>query len=354
MELSKQQRKAVESNSQYIAILAGAGSGKTKTLTERICHLIEERDIKPNEILALTFTAKAANEMKKRIIYNIGEKAQNVIVKTFHSFGLQLLRIYSGLAGFSDNFEIADSNMRNYIAQKISNQYKLNVEPKVLLKQISDIKNGTQQCKNNEKAIFDEYNLSLRANNCIDIDDMIWLTVKIIRERSEVHNSISSMFKHILIDEFQDTNEIQSEFVNLLLNDSTSLCIVGDDDQCIYEWRGSKPDIIREFANRDDVETIYLDNNYRSQKNIVEIANRFIKNNLNRLFKKMFPKIDSADKPQYYRASSQENEAMLIAGIIRKLHNKEHYNYNQIAILLRSSNQAEVICNALKESSIQL
>ena len=352
MELSKQQKRAVESDSQYIAILAGAGSGKTRTLTERICNLVEYRNVKPNEILALTFTAKAANEMKKRVIAGIGEKGQPIVIKTFHSFGLQLLRTYSGLAGFSDTFEIADSNMRNYIAQKISNQYKLNIEPKALLKSFSDIKNGLCECDDDNKAMFDEYNLALRTNNCIDIDDMIWLTVKVIKEHPEVYDNVRSMFKHILIDEFQDTNEIQSEFVILLLNNNTSLCIVGDDDQCIYEWRGSKPDIIRDFAKRNDVEAIYLDNNYRSQKNIVEIANRFIKNNLNRLFKKMFAKVESTDKPHYYKASSQENEAILIAKIIQSLHNNENYKYSQIAILLRSANQADPICDALKDNSV--
>jgi len=169
MELSKQQRKAVESDSQYIAIIAGAGSGKTHTLTERICHLIENKGVKADEILALTFTSKAAGEMKKRIVQKIGEKAKGIWIKTFHSFGLQLLRMFPEYSGLPENFEIADIGIKNHIIKAINNKYHLPLEDKEVLPKISYIKNGINDCEDDFKSIFDEYNAMLRINQCIDL-----------------------------------------------------------------------------------------------------------------------------------------------------------------------------------------
>jgi len=352
MELSKQQRKAVESDSQYIAIIAGAGSGKTHTLTERICHLIENKGVKADEILALTFTSKAAGEMKKRIVQKIGEKAKGIWIKTFHSFGLQLLRMFPEYSGLPENFEIADIGIKNHIIKAINNKYHLPLEDKEVLPKISYIKNGINDCEDDFKSIFDEYNAMLRINQCIDLDDMIWVTVAMVKEHSEVQEFLHRRFKYILVDEYQDTNEEQEELINLALSNTASLCIVGDDDQCIYEWRGSKPDLIRQFANRKDVETIYLSDNYRSQQYIVDIANRFIKNNLRRILKRMFSKVTPSTKPQYYKADSEENEASIICSIIKSLCDNGTYKYSDVAILIRSVKQAQPICSALRGNFI--
>lgn len=352
MELSKQQKRAVESDAQYMAIIAGAGSGKTRTLTERICNLIENKNVKAEAILALTFTSKAAGEMKKRVIDNIGDKAKGIWIKTFHSFGLQLLRIFPEYSGLPEKFEIADTGLKNHVINTIANKHKLSIEPKSLLAKISYIKNGINPCDEDFKELFDEYNSVLRANNCIDLDDMIWLTSSMIKNHKEVQTFLHQRFEYVLVDEYQDTNEEQEELIKLILSDTASLCIVGDDDQCIYEWRGSKPDLIRQFADRKDVETIYLSDNYRSQKYIVDIANRFIKNNLKRILKRMFSKVTPSAKPQYYKAVNEENEASIICSIIKSLCDDGSYKYNDIAILIRSTKQAQPICSALRGNFI--
>ena len=352
MELSKQQRRAVESDSQYIAIIAGAGSGKTHTLTERICHLIEHKGVKAEEILALTFTAKAAGEMKRRVIKNIGENAKGIWIKTFHSYGLQLLRIFPEYSGLPEKFEIADSGIKNHIIKTINNKFNLPLDDKEVLPKISYIKNGINECEDEFKDVFNEYNSMLRMNGCIDLDDMIWVTVDMVKNHPEIRTFLHQRFKYILVDEYQDTNEEQEELIKLTLSDTASLCIVGDDDQCIYEWRGSKPDLIRNFADRKDVETIYLSDNYRSQQYIVDIANRFIKNNLRRIIKRMFSKVTPSTKPQYYKADNEENEASVICSIIKSLCDNETYKYSDVAILIRSAKQAQPICSALRGNFI--
>ncbi len=353
MELSKEQREAVESDSQFIAILAAAGSGKTRTLTERICHLIQNKGVKSEEILALTFTSKAANEMKHRVINNIGDMANGLWIKTFHSYGLQLLRMFPEYSGLPEHFEIIDAATKNRIIKKILHGQ---FEPEEALYRISEIKNGIVKCDKDFDEVFTAYNNTLKANEFIDLDDMLWNAVRMIRSHDEVKEYLHNRFKHVLIDEFQDTNQMQFDLINLGLSKTASLCIVGDDDQCIYEWRGSKPELIRDFAKRNDVQTIHLSNNYRSQKYIVKIANEFITKNLNRIFKKMFSKVatfkSTSTKPQFFHVESEEDEAKLICKIIEKECRENAVKYNEIAVLVRSSKQISPICSALRNEHI--
>lgn len=352
MELSEKQKQAVESTAKHIAIIAAAGSGKTRTLTERISYLIDKRDVKATEILALTFTAKAANEMKKRIINNIGAEAKGLWVKTFHSFGLQLLRMYPEYSGLPERFEVADTGIRNQIISNIIHKTGLVDESGQVLLKISKIKNGIIECPADFKPIFDEYNSTMRLKNYIDLDDMVWLTVEMVKNHRAVKNYLHGRFRHILVDEYQDTNKIQNELIMLSVSNEASLCIVGDDDQCIYEWRGSQPNLIRDFIKHKNVETIYLNENYRSQKLIISIANRFIKNNRNRIAKEMIPKISSNVKPEYIKVDSEEDEAIHISSIIKMLCSARGYRYNQIAVLLRNSKQAQPICTAFRNCNI--
>lgn len=353
MNLTDEQRKAIGSNSQYIAILAGAGSGKTKTLTERICNLILEKGVNPEEILALTFSSKAAQEMKKRIIKNLGEKAKGLWVKTFHSFGLEMLRMYN--YGFSDKnsrFEIVDASSKTRHIKSIINKHKLSDVPKDILQIISKIKNKITGCEKSFEKVFNDYNQVLRSNNLVDLDDLVWLTVDMIKNNPDVQRYLHTRFKYILIDEYQDTNDIQNEMIDLILSPKASLCVVGDDDQCIYEWRGSNPKYIKDFAGRKDVETIFLKDNFRSQKYIVELANKFIAHNRDRIDKQMIPRIEEKSKPLFRKLGSDVQEAVFIAETIKDLCGMCMYKYKDIAILIRSSHQTEKMISVFEDNSI--
>lgn len=352
LRLTEEQEKAVKSNSQYIAIIAGAGSGKTKTLTERICYLVTEKGVKPEEILALTFTSKAAQEMKKRVIANLGDNAKGIWIKTFHSFGLELLRMYNEYTGLADKFEIVDSSAKLNYVKTIINKQKVLLEPKDTVQVISKIKNKITDCVKSFLGIFDDYNRVLHENNVVDLDDMIWMTVKLIKDNPPVQNYLHHRFKHVLIDEFQDTNDIQNEMIDLMLSKEASLCVVGDDDQCIYEWRGSKPQYIRSFANRKDVETIFLGENFRSQKYVVDIANKFISHNQDRIEKRMYPQLSPKSKPEFYKAENEEKEAQIISSIIKRLYSSGEYRYKDIAILIRSSKQMQTLTSTLRNNTI--
>ncbi len=353
MELTPQQKSAVTSNSQFIAILAGAGSGKTKTLTERICDLINNKNIKPEEILALTFSSKAAQEMKKRIHQNLGEESKGIWVKTFHSFGLEILKLnHQNFEEKSQRFEIVDTATKNRHIKSLINLHKLEAFPKDILSFISKIKNKIVNCSSDFEAVFDKYNQILRENNLVDLDDLVWLAVDIIKKNSNIQAHLHKRFKHILIDEYQDINDIQNELVSLILSPSASLCIVGDDDQCIYEWRGSKPQYIKEFASRNNVEKIFLSDNFRSQERVVELANKFISNNKDRLEKSMIPRVEARSTPLFYMLGGIEQEASFIANTIKKLYEAEMHKYNDFAILIRSGKQSEALTYALNTSEI--
>lgn len=353
MKLTEQQKKAVKSDSRFIAIIAGAGSGKTKTLTERICDLVNNKNVKPEEILALTFSSKAAQEMKKRIQQNLGEGAKAIWVKTFHSFGLEVLKLnHENSEGTTERFEIIDATAKNRHIKSLINAYKLEAFPKDVLNVISKIKNKILKCTTEFKPVFDKYNEILRENNLVDLDDLVWLAVDVIKKNTDIQIHLHNRFKHILIDEYQDINDIQNEMVSLILSPKSSLCVVGDDDQCIYEWRGSKPQYIREFANRTTVEKIFLNDNFRSQELVVEVANKFISHNKDRIEKSMMPRVKVQSTPLFYMFGNIEQEASFIANAIKRLHESEMHKYSDFAILIRSGNQSESLTYALSSLGI--
>ena len=352
MEMTSEQLRAVNSDSKCIAILAGAGSGKTFTLTHRICHIIESGGAKPDEILALTFTSRAAQEMKRRIIKQLGDKATGIWVKTFHSYGLELLRLYPQCAGLDPKFEVADTSSRVGIIKQLLRKESQDLDPHYVLNEISKIKNGQIICRTEFFGLFSNYCKALRDNNKIDLDDMIWLATNLIRSNEDVRNFLHNKFKHILIDEYQDANEMQNIMVELSRSQTCSICVVGDDDQCIYEWRGSKPQYIREYSGRPDVETIFLSDNFRSQGHIVDLANSLICHNKNRVEKAMTPRLNATATPAYYKVGSSENEARLICSLISFLCQENIYKYKDIAILVRASGQSSVICDEMRNQNI--
>ena len=325
VSLTPNQNEAVHSDRKRIAVAAGPGTGKTRVLTERIVHLIEDEHIPEDKILALSFSSKAATEMRKRLKERLGIQAYKVSVRTFHSFGLQIVRNHCNLLGYRDDFGILTSTGRNKIIRKILDDYKI---PKKYLphyaQQISFVKNGAKIHNGTLAMILKEYNMQREKANMIDFDDMVGLSLKLLREDPEVAAELQSIYSHILIDEVQDLNAYQAEIIRLLLNKSMSLFVVGDDDQCIYEWRGARPGYFRRIAGDQEFETIYLEDNFRSENSIVKLSAELIDHNENRIVKRIramknsMAKVKTApvtrllNTTQAYRFFNEKEEAPLL------------------------------------------
>ena len=295
--LNKEQKEAVETVSGPLLVVAGAGSGKTKVLTNRIAYLLE-KEVSPYNILAITFTNKAAKEMKDRIVNLVGEKAMMMQISTFHSFGLRLIRENYNLLNLTNNFSILDSEDSLSVVKKILKD--MNVDPKKYAKnfrnRISNLKNDTISP---EEFIYDarveedktlaetykKYQKLLKDNNAVDFDDLLILPLELFKNK-EILSHYQDKFKYILIDEYQDTNEAQYKLVKLLAKKYQNICVVGDSDQSIYGFRGANYRNILNFEKDYPLcKKIVLDKNYRSTKEILDVANSIIKNNINRFDK---------------------------------------------------------------------
>ncbi len=366
--LNKEQREAVQTTTGPLLILAGAGSGKTKVLTSRIAYLIQNGE-KPKNILAVTFTNKAAKEMKVRVGNIVGENIVKYMwIGTFHSICGRILREnidkYHFQSGkkLDKNFTIYDdSDTTAVIKQAIK---KLNIDdkiyqPKLVKAVISNAKNKMQDAytfatfardfKSQKIAqIFEEYENTLNNNNAIDFDDMLMLTVKLLEQNSEVREYYYERFKHVLVDEYQDTNLAQYKLVNMLYTNlnpeippQRSLCVVGDVDQSIYSWRGADYTIIMNFQ-RDfkNTKLIKLEQNYRSTSNILDVANSIIENNTERVDKVLYSNKGKGELIDYYEAQDDADEANFIIG---KIQQESGGNYNQYAILYRTNSQSRAI-----------
>ncbi len=375
--LNTEQAQAVQTTQGAMLILAGAGSGKTKVLTTRIAYMIEN-GIKPWNILAVTFTNKAAKEMKERIGNIIGEdKVKSMWVGTFHRICGRILREnidkYNTSTGkkLDKNFTIYDDSDTNQIITRIIK--KLNLDEKIyatkLVKSIiSNAKNKMQDADilyrsardyKGQKiaAIYEEYDKTLTANNAIDFDDMLMLTVRLLEQNDEVREKYYEKFRHILVDEYQDTNLAQYKLVNMLYTNmqsevppERSLCVVGDVDQSIYSWRGADFKIIMNFQNDyKNVKVIKLEQNYRSTANILNAANAVIENNEQRVDKVLYSNLGEGEKLSYYIAADENDEANYIARNIKK---NAYGNYNQFAILYRTNNQSRALEEACMGAGI--
>ena len=311
ISLTENQQKVVQSKSRKIVVFAGAGTGKTRVITERICRLIIEDKVAPGSILAVTFTTKAAGEMRKRLAQRIGVKSVPIWIKTFHALGLQIIRTFPESISLSPDFEIIDNRTRNGIIRQVlrkhSDPYLTEEEASQI---IHKIKNGILS-EDTYQGLFDEYCNLLYSKNTVDMDDLVWLAVKILQTHPNIQKQFQSRFTHILIDEYQDINPIQYQMINHLVSPSTCICVVGDDDQCIYEWRGSKPELIREFAHDQTAERIFLSENFRSSAVILQVANSFIAHNSNRVPKEMNPVKPFGKEPVVVRLESEEQQAVL-------------------------------------------
>ncbi len=356
-DLNKEQQKAVLETEGPLLILAGAGSGKTRVLTTKVAYLIEEAGISPYNILAITFTNKAAKEMSNRLYRLIGDKAKNVQVSTFHSFGVKILRENFKYLGYDKNFIIMDSEDSISVIKKILKEKGIDPKiynPNAIKNKISSCKNEMMSPKDYEKyvasdfekivlLVYELYEDTLKKNNSIDFDDLLILPIKLFRENPNILQNYQERFQYILIDEYQDTNEAQYILTKMISAKYRNICCVGDVDQSIYSFRGANYKNILNFEkDYKDAKTIKLEQNYRSTTNILDAANDVIKNNKERKDKKLWSDKGTGDKITYYRAFNGIDEAQYVAREIKNLINNG-IEYENIAVLYRTNSQSHVI-----------
>ncbi|QVK18816.1 UvrD-helicase domain-containing protein [Mycoplasmatota bacterium] len=357
--LNPQQLEAVNHYEGPMLVMAGAGSGKTKVLTHRIANLIEEKKISETSILAITFTNKAAKEMKERVISLVGKKAKNMHISTFHALCVYILRQDIDVLGYRHNFVIYDSNDTNSAIKKVLSDLNIDSKhypPKRIANTISNAKNECvfpEQFKKYVKddyteivnRVYKKYQEALMQANALDFDDLIMLTLRLFERDKEILNFYQHKFQFILVDEYQDTNLSQFKIVKLLAQRHHNIFAVGDSDQSIYSWRGADIRNILEFEkdfnnSNVQVKTIYLEQNYRSYQNILDCANCVIKNNYSsgKFVKKLWSnKQDLNKQVVYYRAVSSDVETEYIAQKITEKLKQDHYQLNDIAILYRTN-----------------
>ncbi len=365
--LNPEQKKAVEYLDGALLIMAGAGSGKTRVLTCRIANLIAQ-GISPFNILAITFTNKAAKEMKSRAEKLIGEPARNVILSTFHSFCARLLRREIAITDkFTGNFAIYDAADSKTLIKKCVSE--LNLDANLfdnVNKTISGLKNNLitpamYKKKHHDDAshasnvalIYELYQKKLQENNALDFDDLIFTTVNIFRDYPDVLAKYQERFRYILIDEYQDTNGAQYLLTKLLAAKYKNLCVVGDADQSIYRWRGADMRNILNFE-RDypQAKVILLEQNYRSTKTILDAANAVIQNNIDRKPKNLWTKNERGEKITFVRYETDKLEAVAVAREIRRLVAQENFTYNEIALLYRTNAQSRLFEEKFMQAEI--
>ena len=354
--LNERQYEAASHVDGPLLIIAGAGSGKTRVLTHRIAYLIKDIGVNPYNIMAITFTNKAAGEMRERVDRIVGEGCEAVWVQTFHSTCVRILRRYIDRIGYDNDFTIYDSDDSKTVMKRVLKQ--LNVDPKqfkesTVLRVISDAKNElispdeymdmhrNDYSKRIYMQAYDLYQNILKDNNALDFDDLIRLTVALFKHVPEVLESYQRRFKYIMVDEYQDTNDAQFEFVRLLAKESGNLCVVGDDDQSIYKFRGANIQNILHFEEHfPGAKVVKLEQNYRSTKSILDAANAVIANNRGRKAKKLWTSRDEED-PVYFKQyySSSEEAASVVDEIVR-LKRKGLADYGDCAILYRTNAQS--------------
>ena len=358
--LNPEQVEAVKCLNGPLLVMAGAGSGKTRVLTYRIANLLAH-NVPPNKILAITFTNKAANEMKERAEKMIGERAKKVWLSTFHSFCARILRQEIEATGiYKKNYVIYDSSDSQAVVKSCIKQLELNNDRfKGAVARISDAKNNLIDAahfremvyKNRESGDYDKnvaaiytlYEKTLIENNALDFDDLIFVTVKILRDHPEIREKYQNRFDYLLIDEYQDTNTAQYILTKYLAERHRNICVVGDADQSIYGWRGADMNNILNFEkDYKDAKVIKLEQNYRSTKQILKAANAVISHNKRRKEKNLWTDNEEGEKIQFVQCIDDKSEAKLVTREIKKLVESGNYRYNEIAVLYRTNAQSRV------------
>ena len=356
--LNEQQKEAVLHTEGPLLILAGAGSGKTRVLTHRIAYLIEEQGVNPWNILAITFTNKAAGEMRERVDKLVGFGAESIWVSTFHSTCVRILRRHIDLLGYDNNFTIYDSDDQKTLMKDVCKLLQIDTKifkERALLGTISHAKDELitpeefriraegdfSQKKIAE--VYEEYEKQLRANNALDFDDLLVKTVQLFQTQADVLEYYQERFRYIMVDEYQDTNTVQFELIRLLASKYRNLCVVGDDDQSIYKFRGANIKNILNFEHVfEDAKVIKLEQNYRSTSNILNAANAVIRNNRGRKDKTLWTDNGDGEKLEFRQFDTAYDEAEYIVGDIREHVDRGECTYNDNAILYRTNAQSRI------------
>ena len=366
--LNKEQCEAAITVDGPLLILAGAGSGKTRVLTYRIAHMIQDLNIYPSQILAITFTNKAAGEMKDRVRSLVGNIADNMWISTFHSSCVRILRREIDKLGYNKNFTIYDSYDQKSLIKQCMKELNINekdLTDSEILNKISSAKNelisAATYKKENEHDfrkdkiadIYLLYQKKLKGNNALDFDDLIFKAVELLKNNKEVLDFYHKKFKYIMVDEYQDTNKAQYMLVKLLVDEKENICVVGDDDQCIYAWRGADVTNILDFEkDYPGAKVVKLEQNYRSKGNILMAANEVIKNNSQRKDKALRTEKDSGDKINLYRAFSDRDEANFVASQIKTIMEEENRSFKDFAILYRMNSQSRIFEESFRKTLI--
>ena len=365
--MNPRQKEAVMHTEGPLLLMAGAGSGKTRVLTHRIAYLIEEKNVNPWNILAITFTNKAAREMKERVNQLLGSGGEDVWVSTFHSMCVRILRRDVDQIGYSRNFTIIDTSEQNTLMKRVLKE--LNIDPKKydprsILGAISNAKNELltpADYENQQGSLFEQivgrcyalYQKELRNNQCMDFDDLIMNTIRLFKENEDALQFYQRKFHYIHVDEYQDTNHAQYTLVNLLADRFKNLCVVGDADQSIYGWRGANMQNILDFEkDYPDAAVILLEQNYRSTQTILKAANEVIANNLVRKEKNLWTENGTGEKISYYRAQNEHDESQFVVSKIQAEISEHGYHYNDFAVLYRTNAQSRMIEETFMKSTV--
>lgn len=364
--LNDRQKEAVLYGDGPLLILAGAGSGKTSVLTKRVAYLIKERNISPKNIVAITFTNKAAKEMKERIIKEVGKEGYDIQISTFHSFGLRIIKENYEKLGYEKNFTIIDSDDSLTVVKKILKEMGIDSKrfnPKFIKNQISSCKNEMVTPEKYKNLVNDElsditykvykkYQDTLLRNNSLDFDDLLIKPIELFNKYKEVLENYQELFKYVFIDEYQDTNEAQYILSKMISAKYKNICVVGDDAQSIYSWRGANFKNILNFEkDYKNAKVILLEQNYRSTKTILNAANSVIKNNINKKDKNLWTDNSLGEKIKYVRTNDEKDEASYVTREIRNLVNNG-VSLDDIAVLYRTNAQSRTIEEGFLNSNI--
>ncbi len=357
--LNKEQKEAVLTVEGPLLLLAGAGSGKTRVLTHRIAYMIDEMGINPWNILAITFTNKAANEMRERVDNIVGFGAEQIWVSTFHSTCVKILRRYIDRLGYATNFTIYDTDDQKAVMKEICKRFQIDtkqLKERTLMSMISSAKDELispleyeinafgDSLKKKVAAVYKEYQIVLKRNNALDFDDLIVKTVELFKTCPEVLRYYQDRFKYIMVDEYQDTNTAQFELIRLLADRHHNLCVVGDDDQSIYKFRGANIRNILDYEKvYPEAVVIKLEQNYRSTGNILEAANQVIKNNKGRKVKSLWTQKEAGKRVHFRQFDNGYEEAEFIASDIASKVRSGQCGYGQCAILYRTNAQSRML-----------
>lgn len=368
--MNDKQAEAVLTTEGPLLVMAGAGSGKTRVLTHRVAYLIEEQGVNPWNILAITFTNKAAREMQERVGKLLGESARDIWVSTFHALCVRILRRDIDKLGYNRAFTIADTSEQRTLMKRICSELNVDTkkyDPRAILSAISNAKNAMQTATDyaalNSHAnnplnqivakAYVLYQKELEDSQALDFDDLIMKTIELFEKDPETLEYYQNKFHYIHVDEYQDTNDAQYQLVTLLAAKYKNLCVVGDADQSIYGWRGANMNNILNFE-RDypEAHTVMLEQNYRSTQTILKAANEVIANNLVRKEKNLWTENGTGDKISYYRAQNEHDESQFVVSKIQAEISEHGYHYNDFAVLYRTNAQSRMIEETFMKSTV--